>query len=167
MFVQNQKVILPKSHGEKEGTIVLIPKVVREQKGLSQMKGRVKVAYLTVGGGMTEAWFNIEALSAWVKPADITKELEAKHEIAMQKVAEENEKEKLEWIQSKVEEEDKKGKDGQDIVTPENGNDMNVIEVTKGTDIQEEMKKSEAKVVKASQAKPSVNKDDNSDAYIG
>lgn len=176
MFVQNQKVILPKSHGEKEGVIVLIPKVVREQSGLTQNKGRVKVSYMTVGGGATEAWFAIEALQAWRKPADITAELEAKHQAEMEAVNAERDKEKLDWIQSKVEDEDKKGKDGQDIPEdttpentiefPENGNDMNVIEVTKDTDIVAEMKQSEAKAIEAS--KSIVKKDDdNSDSYGG
>ena len=164
MFVLNQKVILPKSHGEKEGVIVLIPKVVREQVGLTQTKGRVKVSYMTVGGGMTEAWFNIDLLQAWRKPADITAELEAKHQAEMDAVNAERDKEKLEWIQSKVEDEDKKGKDGQDIqvVKPED----QAIAVEKNTDIKAEMQKSEAKVVEAS--KSIVKRDDdNSDSYGG
>ena len=160
MFVQNQKVILPKSHGEREGVIVLIPKKVRKQKGLTQVKGRVKVSYITVGGGMTEAWFAIESLQAWRKPADITAELEAKHQKEMEAVHATNEKEKLDWIQAKVEDEDKKDNDGQDF--PENGNDMNVIEVNKDTDIQAEMKK----IDQTQQTMPKKD-DDNSDSFIG
>ena len=158
MFVLNQKVILPKSHGEKEGVIVLVPKPIRAQSGLVQNKDRVKVSYLTVGGGATEAWFNTNLLQAWRKPADITAELEAKHQKEMEAVHATNEKEKLDWIQAKVEDEDKKDNDGQDF--PENGNDMNVIEVNKDTDIQAEMKKIEAQ--------PNIKKnDDNSDSYGG
>ncbi len=167
MLVQNQKVILPKSHGEKEGVVVLIPKSVREQKGLRQVKDRVKVSYMTGNGGMTEAWFDTSLLQAWRKPADITAELEVKHQKEMDEVHATVEKEKLDWIQSKVEDKDNKGKDGQDITEDlcESDNE-NTIEVVKTTNIQEEMKQSEAKVVKASQSIVKRD-DDNSDAFIG
>ena len=163
IFIQNQKVILPKSHGEKEGVIVLIPKTVREQKGLTQVKGRVKVSYMTVGGGATEAWFAIESLQAWRKPADITAELETKHQKEMDAVHAQQDKEKLDWIQGKEEEEVKKDKQGQDIVdtTPED-----TIELTKDINIQEELKKLGVKVDKANQVIPKKD-DDNSDKYIG
>jgi hypothetical protein len=163
MFVQNQKVILPKSHGEKEGVIVLIPKVVREQSGLTQTKGRVKVSYMTVGGGATEAWFQMDTLQAWRKPADITAELNAKHQKEMEAVNAEKDKLKLDWIQSQEEKDVKKDKQGQDVVDE---TIKEIIVPDKNTDIIGEMKKAENKVIEATQ--PIVKKtDDNSDSYGG
>ena len=80
MFVQNQKVILPDSHGNKEGVVTVVPKQIRQQAGLSQQLGRVKVSYSSMNGGMTEAWFNIDKLEMWRSPKDITAELEALHQ---------------------------------------------------------------------------------------
>ncbi len=161
MFVLNQKVILPKSHGEKEGVIVLIPKPIRIQTGLTQKRGRVKVSYVTTGGGATEAWFEIDSLQAWRKPADITAELEAKHQKEMEAVHATNEKEKLDWIESKIKPEDVEIKESPATVIQEvKPEDQVVIEVDKNTDIKAEMKKVEAE--------PMVKKtDDNSDSYVG
>ena len=122
MFVLNQKVILPKSHGEKEGVIVLVPKPIRAQSGLVQNKDRVKVSYLTVGGGATEAWFATDKLQSWRKPADITAELEAKHQAEMEAVHATTQKEKLDWIEDKIKPEDVEIKESPATVNfPENG----------------------------------------------
>lgn len=158
MFVVNQRVVLPKSHKEKEGVITVVPKEIVQQSGLQQRLGRVKVMYQDGHGGMTEGWFDIDKLSAWKSPKDITAELEAKHQKEMEAVSAEKDREKLDWIEPEEKEE-----------TPSElfQKELNklkldkVIEVTKETDIKEEMKKSES-----SQTIPKRN-DDNSDNYIG
>ena len=159
MFRENQRVILPKSHGEKEGVITVMPKKLKAQSGLQQQTDRVKVSYRDGYGGMAEAWFAIGKLGVWQSPKDITAELEAKHQKKLEAVNAEKDREKLDWIEGKDEEVVKKGNDGQDIVEKMDKSTV-TIEVTKDTDIQAEMKKSEA-----SQAQP--KSDDNSDSYVG
>ena len=100
MFSINQKVILTESHNNLEGVVVVVPKQMRVQSGLTQQLGRVKVSYMS-GIGMTEAWFKNEVLGEWIEPKDITASLKAIHQLELEKIAKENEREKLSWIVNK------------------------------------------------------------------
>lgn len=148
MLTLHQKVILPKSHNNKDGVVTQVPKQITKQAGLKQAVERVKVAYTDGHGGMTEGWFKIDVLEAWRSPKDITEELEAKHKLEMEKVSGIQEKEKLDWIEKNEEKAEKKELEGD-----------KVIEVTKNTDIIKEM----GTVIQSLPTK----KDDNSDEFIG
>jgi hypothetical protein len=120
MIVLNQKVILPKSHNNKDGVVTQVPKKTTPQSGIAQITNRVKVAYQDGHGGMTEAWFTIDSLEAWRSPKDITAELEAKYQAEMDAVNAEHDKEKLEWIDTKEEEPKKKIIDNTDKLETDN-----------------------------------------------
>lgn len=121
MIVLNQRVILPKSHNNKEGVVTQVPKETTRQSGLVQtQRNRVKVSYTDGHGGMTEAWFAIDSLEAWRTPKDITAELEAKHQVEMDKVNAEHDKEKLNWIDTKEEEKPKEIIDNTDKLSNDN-----------------------------------------------
>lgn len=177
MFVIHQKVILPKSHNEKEGTVVVVPKHIRIQSGLSQNKDRVKVSYLTVGGGMTEAWFPItgdKAITAWKAPKDIKKELEAKHQQKMEEVAAEHDREKLDWIEGQAEViEPLKDTDGEIIpdteeVTKVSVEDVKVIETPATAETDKIAARASVKSkATTEQVIPTDRVLDNSDKFIG
>ena len=158
MFSVNQKVILPESHNNLEGVVVVVPKQLTQQTGLTQQLGRVKVSYMS-GIGMTEAWFKNEVLEEWKAPKDITAELKAIHQLELEEIAKENEREKLSWIENAGSSEDTKVNVEKMKAKLE---DEEIIEVNKDTDIVKEMAKSSEQV----QAKP-IKPNDNSDVYGG
>lgn len=182
IFVVNQKVILPKSHNEKEGIITVIPKSITAQSGLTQQVNRIKVSYVDGNGGMAEAWFKAESLKAWRAPKDITADLKKKHREEMEAVNAQNDREKLDWIESGNIDKTHivKVKDGvlKDVIVPmdvdlddkgfpivevTDEKEESVIEINKDTDIKEEMKQAEVKLNR----RKDINSDDNSDSYIG
>ena len=158
MFSVNQKVILPESHNNLEGVVVVVPKQLTQQTGLTQQLGRVKVSYMS-GIGMTEAWFKNEVLEVWKEPKDITASLKAIHQLELEKIAKENEREKLSWIENAGSSEDTKVNVERMKAKLEDGE---IIEVNKNTDIVKEMAKSSEQV----QAKL-IKLNDNSDVYGG
>ena len=100
LYKVNNPVILPKQYGNKVGRVTEVSTKKNLGGGLFSGRNKIKVRYTDGNGGEAEAWFNPTQLLPYAPKVVVQAEIDKAREEALEVVADEKDREKLDWIET-------------------------------------------------------------------